>query len=430
MLPFDVCAMQVDSLQYSDTQSRLAIILMTRELCFRTIKIGLIGIISVATQVHAEDADRYRPYLRFHSGDVEPLWGTKDHYSIGLGANIDKYFGVELAFDYYLRDWGDPQNLAQVSSYHLVPEVRARYPLFNNRLVPYAVAGIGPSWLQSKAVDRAAESLNPRVEDFSYTIEAGGGLEYFIADNVTFGVEGKYLWVNPVDGTYGGTTEPVNLSTALFTFGLRIYFDENHPRPLVTEEQGPKDSRFYFGVRLGSDFVTDGHVTPGLELRPEQAAWGHAAGQTGGFLLGADFGEHWGVEVAGDSVNNLIYAGDLGGVAEYGQGWVLANLRYRYPIGRWQPYATIGAGGVYTEVKEYKAAAGNLNLDSKKYHPAVGVGAGVEYFITRNFSINGDVRWAYSWDHEFEMPGVVARGKGDISLFAATIGFRVYLFDY
>lgn len=403
---------------------------MTGDFRLKTIGIGLFGIVLMKGQIHAEDADRYRPYLRFHAGEVEPKWGTKDHYSIGLGANFDKYLGAELAFDYYLRDWGQPQNLAQVSSYHLVPEIRARYPLFKNRLVPYAVAGIGPSWLQSKAVDRNAASLNPRLEDFSYTIEAGGGLEYFIADNVTFGVEGKYLWVNPVDGTYGNTTEPVNLSTAFFTFGLRIYFDENHPRPLVTQEKGEKNSRLYFGVRLGSDFLTDGNVVPGLELRPEQAAWGHVAGETGGFQLGADLSEHWGVEIAGDSVNNLIYAGDLGGVAEYGQGWVLANLRYRYPMGRWTPYATIGAGGVYTEVKEYKAAAGNLNIDSKKYHPAVGLGAGVEYFITRNFSIGGDLRWQYSWDHTFEMPSVVSRGTGDISYFAATIGFRVYLLDF
>jgi opacity protein-like surface antigen len=383
---------------------------------------------ALATQVHAEDVDRYRPYLRFHSGDIEPKWGTKDHYSIGLGANFDRYVGAELAFDYYLRDWGDPSN-GQVSSYHFVPEIRLRYPMFHDRLVPYVVAGIGPSWLQSKDVPNEAAGLNPQLEGFSYTVTAGAGIEYFIADNVTFGIEGKYNWVNPVEGTLGGQPNSVNLSTAFLTFGLRIYFDENHPRPFASTQKDP-DSRLYFGVRLGGDFLTDGRLVGAEKLVPEQAAWGGVAGQTGGLLLGADFGEHWGAEISGDSVNHIIAVDGLGEVNEYGQGWVLANVRYRYPMGRWTPYATLGAGGVYTEVKEAKPAGEGLTFFSSKFHPAVGIGAGVEYFITSNFSVNGDVRWQYSWDHKAGIEGLVPEGSGDISYFAATIGFRVYLLDF
>lgn len=407
---------------------------MTRKSHSHLLRLAVLTGAAVATQVHAEDADRYRPYLRFHSGDIEPLWGTKDHYSIGLGANFDRYVGAELAFDYYLRGWDDPtgsglDSIGQVSSFHLVPEIRLRYPMFNDRLVPYVVGGIGPSWLQSKDIPNGAAALNPTLEGYSYTITAGAGIEYFIADNVTFGIEGKYNWVNPVDGTVGGQTDSVDLSTAFLTFGLRIYFDENHPREFLSKKKDP-NSRAYFGVRLGGDYLTDGNLVGAEKLVPEQAAWGGKVSQTGGLLLGVDFGEHWGVEISGDSVNHIVAVDGLGEVNEYGQGWVLANLRYRYPMGRWTPYATIGAGGVYTEMKEAKPAADGYNFFNGKYHPAVGIGAGLEYFITSNFSINGDLRWQYSWDHKAGIEGLIPEGKGDISYLAATIGFRVYLVDF
>src|SRR5262245_49907914 len=76
------------------------------------ISAGMIG-------ARAEDSDRFRPYFRFHSGDIEPLWGVDDHWSLGFGANFNRYLGAELAFDYYLKDWGEPKAVAEASSYHI-----------------------------------------------------------------------------------------------------------------------------------------------------------------------------------------------------------------------------------------------------------------------------------------------------------------------
>jgi opacity protein-like surface antigen len=61
-------------------------------------------------------------------------------------------------------------------------------------------------------------------------------------------------------------------------------------------------------------------------------------------------------------------------------------------------------------------------------HPAFNIGGGLEYFITKRFSINTDARWAYSWDHTIELSNGLST-KGDISHAAVTIGLRVYLFD-
>ncbi len=378
--------------------------------------------------VEAEDSDRPRPYLRFSSGDIEPLWGVDDHWSLGLGMNFNRYFGAELAFDYYLKDWGSPETVGEASSYHFVPEARLRYPLLKDRLVPYLIAGIGPSWIQGKDVRAGEAGKGVELQSFSFSAAAGAGLEYFIGDNVTFDIEGRYLWVQPVDGTVSGQSQSVDLSAALFTFGLRVYFDENRPRPLVSQEKEAV-SRIYFGVRAGADFLTDGNWVPGVELHPEQAAWGKVASQTGGLLLGADLGRNFGVELSADHVNHIIDVSGIGDVAEYGQGWVLANLRLRYPAGRWVPYFYAGAGICYAEFKDYKAAGNGLGLEGDSFHPAMNVGGGVEYFITRNFSINADARWAYSWNHKFGIQNILPAAVGDYSIFAATVGFRVYLLD-
>ncbi|MCP5524033.1 MAG: outer membrane beta-barrel protein [Verrucomicrobiales bacterium] len=383
---------------------------------------------STCLTARAEDADRFRPYLRFHSGDVDPLWNVDDLWSIGVGANFNRYLGGELAFDYFSRDWPQPGAVAEISSFHLVPEVRLRYPVLHDRLVPYVVAGIGPSWMQVK--DNKPWNINSRidVEGMSYTAALGGGIEYFIADNVTFGVEGKYLWVGSIDGTVDGVTMPVDLSAPTFTFGLRVFFDENKPRQFVSYEANPR-SRFYFGVRLGGQALTDSAWVPGVELAPEQAAWGGTVSQTGGLLLGADFGRNLGAELSFDHVNHIIDTAALGPVSEYGQGWVLGSLRLRYPTGRWVPYALLGGGICYTEKKDQKLGGVGQTIDTGGMHPAVGVGAGAEYFIVRNFSVNAEVRWGYTWGHDFGVAGVIPTGTGDYSYLAGTIGFRVYLFD-
>ena len=154
------------------------------------------------------------------------------------------------------------------------------------------------------------------------------------------------------------------------------------------------------------------------------------ASQTGGLALGADFGTNLGAELTFDHINHLVTVAGLGETTEYGQGWVLANLRVRYPLGRWVPYGLIGVGGCYTEFKDQKLGSLGYHNDGNHLHPAVGAGLGAEYFIVRNFSFNVDARWAYSWDHEYEIQGLLARGSGDLSYFAATVGFRVYLFDF
>lgn len=392
----------------------------------------LLATAAFATAGQAEDADRFRPYLRFHSGDISPLWGVDDLWSFGVGANFNQNWGGELALDFFERDYDfEPYGtLGEVSAWNLVPEARLRFPVAKDRLVPYVIAGIGPSFLQFNDRKKNAYGLDIDIEDTTFAVAAGGGLEYFIADNVTFGIEGKYMWVNPIDGEVEGQTVDVDVSSAIFTFGLRVYFDENHPRPLVTEDE-PSANRFYFGLRVGGSVLTDDAWTSGVSLDPEPSALGGVVNQTGSLALGADFNENWGIELVADSLEQNIVLDGYGSVGEYGMGLVMPYLRLKHPLGRgrWVPYFMAGGGIAYGEFNDAKEAGAGLNIDAKGIHPAFAVGGGIEYFVTRNFSFNADARWAYSWDHDIDIEGVTS-GTGDFSAVLFNIGFRVYLFDF
>ena len=384
-----------------------------------------------AGRARAEDADRFRPYLRFHSGDIEPLWDVDDHWSFSLGANFTRLLGAELTLDFYEQDERRAPfgKVGEVSAWNVVPYARLRYPLLKDRLVPYVLAGIGPSFLQFNDRKPKAFGAEVDIEGMTFAVGAGAGLEYFIADNVTFGIEGKYLWVNPIAGTVNGETRNVDLSAPMFTFGLRVYFDENTPRPLATQDPA-RPNQFYFGWRVGGSVMTDRDWTSGVSWVPEPAAKGQV-GQNGSLALGANFGENWGVELTADSLEPSLHLSGVGTFAEYAMGAVIPHLRLRYPLGRgrWVPYMMAGVGITYAEYNDVKPPGATYQVKAKGVYPALGVGAGLEYFVIRNFSLNADVRWLYTWDHEIEIADTL-KGTGDFSAVQFNIGFRVYLFDF
>lgn len=392
----------------------------------------LLTLIALPGRARAEDADRFRPYLRFHSGDVSPLWGVDDLWSFGVGANFNQNWGGEVILDFFEREYelSPYGTLGEVSAWNFVPEARLRFPLLQDRLVPYVIAGIGPSFLQFNDRKKSGYGLDIDIEDMSFAVAAGAGVEYFIADNVTFGLEGKYMWVNPIDGTVEGQTVDVDVSSAIFTFGLRVYFDENQPQPLATEDERDPN-RFYFGVRVGGSVRTDDEWTSGVSIVPEPSALGGTVNQTGSLVLGADFGENWGIELTADSLEHGIRIEDYGTIGEYGMGVVIPQLRLRYPLqrGRWVPYFATGVGIAYGEFNDGKEAGAGLKVDTSGIYPALSVGGGIEYFVVRNFSLSADARWVYTWGHEIDIADVVS-GSGDFSMVQFSLGFRVYLFDF
>jgi hypothetical protein len=119
----------------------------------------------------------------------------------------------------------------------------------------------------------------------------------------------------------------------------------------------------------------------------------------------------------------------IGNVAEYAVVAGLPQLRYRWPLagGKWVPYANLGAGITYSEINDRQVGTGVATITGKGISPTVSVGGGLEYFVTRNFSLTADLWWLYTWDQTIEIDSV--EYSGDISTLQIQIGFRAYLFD-
>ena len=107
----------------------------------------------------------------------------------------------------------------------LIPQVRVRFPLVKDRLVPYLLGGAGAAFIETNDRTPLGDSAAvPRFSARSWARAAmlGGGIEYFIADNMTLGIEGKYLYHRD-DVETDGKDDRVKLDAAVVTFGIRIY---------------------------------------------------------------------------------------------------------------------------------------------------------------------------------------------------------------
>lgn len=392
----------------------------------------LVALVGGMPWVMAEDGPKPRAYLHFRAGEISPQWEVDDHYGISFGYNFNRILGVEFAVDSFERelDLSGIGVIGEESVASFVPQLRVRYPVLKDRLVPYVVMGAGPAVLQLNDRQKAGfgRELDADVTRAGFVV--GGGLEYFLADNIAVGFEGKYLWMDEVDVMVDGVAYPKDLSSFMGALSLRVYFSENHPRPLV-EESPPSPSRLYFGIQYGGGVITDDRVTSNVSLDPEASALGGVFSPGGGLRVGADLGSNWGVEFALDVTEWNIVADDIGAVGEYSLYPAQLLLRLRQPLGRgrWVPYFLVGGGIMYAELNDKKERGTDLNLDAKGVYPSVGVGGGIEYFVARNFSMNLETRWVYSWDHAFTV-GTGPEEKGDLSVFQAMIGFRLYLLEF
>jgi hypothetical protein len=208
----------------------------------------LLVILVTAAPSRAEDADRFRPYFRFHFGNISSLWDVDDLWSFALGANFDRHWGCELGIDSYEQGFSyDGKFLGEVSGLLLVPQARLLKTFLNGRLVPYVLAGAGVSLLQFNDAKEPAFGRRIEIEGSAFTMSAGTGMEYFVADNVSLGIEGRYFWQQPVSGKVDGQSVKVDLSAPAFTWGMRAYIDENRFRPPA--DAGPESpGRFYLSI--------------------------------------------------------------------------------------------------------------------------------------------------------------------------------------
>lgn len=381
--------------------------------------------------LRAEDSDRLRPYVYLRSAEFNTVWDVLDGYSIGAGVNLNRYWGVELAGDFYEKYLEDPilGKVGEEAIWHFVPQVRFRYPVLGDRLVPYVIAGFGASSLQFN--DQSIGGWGKTIDADGYTWSAalGGGLEYFLTDSVAFNLEGKYLWSNPIDITIDGRAQELDMSAPMVTFGFRVFLDDNHVRPMPwVADDAPV--RLFFSAHFGVGDMTDGDWAPKVSLDPEVCHWG-ALNQIYGISLGADFGRNWGVEITADSMEWGVIVDGVGQVCEYAFVPVIPQARFRYPIGdsRWVPFVMGGFGAAYGERNDVKPAGAGTSISAKGVYPAASAGAGIEYFFSRSASVSGEFHWNYSWGHKISVNNGPDM-KGDIANWQAQIALRLYLLEF
>lgn len=397
-----------------------------------------IALSTAAGFASAEDSDRPRGYLHLKFRDTSTLTDVHDYYGFGLGANLNRYLGVELSGDRFelfpeIRGIG---TIGEYGVFALVPQVRLRYPLLRDRLVPYLIGGAGIALTEfndrktpASTAGRPSSALGLQIDDESTTPVGtlGAGIEFFLADNIALGVEFKYLFAGDQTLTVGGTRHTVNASSPLTSFGLRFFYPELQPVPLADLRER---ARLYLALRAGAAIPTDSELAPGVEATPVPAAIGDELAHFFGVSLGLDFGRYFGAEFAVDGYEVALTVSGLGTIGEYAVYAFTPALRGRYPLagGRAVPYGSVGVGLIHAEFNDRKPPGADLEIDASSYAAGLVVGAGIEYFVTSNIALGLESKFVYSPGHRIKIGGRTE--DATIQAVALAISLRAYLFAF
>ena len=379
-----------------------------------------------AVPAWSEDSDLTRYYFGLRFGEITPgLIKAHDVAGASIGVNLGKHIGFELSLDSYEVKAGE---VAEVSVLGLVPQARLRYPLFHDRLVPYLIGGVGLAVTQAN--DGRASVDWSGGKDAAFVMgSVGGGTEYFIADNLAVGLEGKYLISGTVDYTSGGTADSVNISSGLVTLGFRVFYPELHPAENA-ESIAAATARFYLAVRTGGALLV--HLEPfdGVHASTEQSLFGSNFTQQFGVSVGADIGRYASVELALDNYELKLNLPDVGGIGEYAVFPVAVQGKLRAPMlaERWEPYLLGGVGGEYAQLNDRTAAGNELVLNAKDISVMGVLGAGLEYSLMSNVAIGGQAKYIISRGHTFQIEGG-PKLPGNFDSFMLSVAVRVFFFN-
>jgi opacity protein-like surface antigen len=255
----------------------------------------------------------------------------------------------------------------------------------------------------------------------------GGGLEYFLADNLALALEGKYVLSGGQRVQIEGARHRVDVDTGLLTLGLRLMYPELRPRsPRVPE--APWRPRFYVGARIGGAIPTQDTAFPGIRSRPEPPAWGGVLDQLFGLAVGVSVGRHLAVELPFEGFETRLEARGRGSLGEYATYSMVPVLRVRSrPLGgALELYGLAGAGVTYAEFNDGKPAGAGLEVSGRDRAQAGAVGVGLEYLVTSNIALGVEAKYLISRGHVLRIGGA-RLGEGDLDAVLLSVGFRAFL---
>jgi opacity protein-like surface antigen len=323
----------------------------------------------------------------------------------------------------------DSNKIGEFGVVALVPQVRLRWPLLEDRLVPYLVAGAGVAF--SEFNDRKPRPTRVDVDGATAIMPVGtvgAGIEYYFADNLAVGVEVKRLIAGDRNINIDGQRHSQQVASTFLTLGLRLLTPDGFPAPPPPLPE-PAPVRLYLGIRFGGAIATDTHNISSVDLRPEPPAYFSKANQFMGGALGVDLGRHLGVELAADGYE-VILAAQGRSLEEMAVMHVIPQLRLRYPVlgDRVVPYALAGVGVGVLERNDRKPGGIGVDIDNDRWGWAVAVGAGVEYFVAPNIAVGLETRYLTSRDHRVRIGPREDTGHFDAVTIALTL--RVFLAQF
>jgi opacity protein-like surface antigen len=175
---------------------------------------------ATATRSRIASGVEARPENAAIAGRLNVLLGA------GVGADLTRNLGLELVADghEYILEVPGIGTVGEYAVYTVVPQVRARYPLLTDRLVPYALAGVGISYAEFNDRKPRGFQLQLRGTDFGAVGTAGAGAEWFFSPAIAFGLEVKYQhFLGGHELRMAGQASDSRPHAVLGTAGVRVY---------------------------------------------------------------------------------------------------------------------------------------------------------------------------------------------------------------
>jgi opacity protein-like surface antigen len=135
---------------------------------------------------------------------------------------------LELAVDSLEQNISLPPygRIGEYTHSSIVPQLRIMYPFYGDRLVPYALGGVGIGLAEFGDQTPEAQTVAiGHTQGVSVVGTAGIGLDYFVINNVAVNVETKYRIFPSAMIEVNGIPHTIDLSGVLISAGLRIFFN-------------------------------------------------------------------------------------------------------------------------------------------------------------------------------------------------------------
>jgi opacity protein-like surface antigen len=353
-----------------------------------------------------------------------------DAAGISLGADLSKYWGLELAMDDYelSLDTDVAGKVGELDMRTFMPQVRLRYPLMGNRLVPYAIAGVGV--LLTQVNDTTAPvTWHGGLGQVRPAGAMGIGIEYFLTDDIALGTEGKYVIAGDGHYTARGEAHDLSLTAAMWTFGLRMYYPELHPAE-AAERARRRQGSMYVALRTGGSLLETSDIFSSVSADPEQEILGSSFTVLFGVVLGTDFGRYAGLELSLWNRELRLNAAGMKGVGEYALFPVLLEPRLRYPLldGRLEPYVIGGIGAEFADLNDTPDSAASLDMSASDTSFVAAIGAGLDYYVTSDISVGFELQYLFSRGHHFRIQG--ATEDGNLDALMLSVDLKAHFFDF